>query len=1082
MPMNTRDLWLVLKAQDQTNRALNTFSRNVKNAGNTVRMAQLQAERASAMAEMQQRKLNNEALRAEVAQMTAQKAVLRHAAAQAQLQGASAATVGSLKNQSDALDREIVVRKSAIAQNQAHIATMGRHKAAIDEQIRITNAYNKSVQESEKNLSHLGSRMQSVSQTSTAMGFSLAAAGAVGFIALGNMIKTAMDYEKQVRATATQVDGFKGNLDELADIGRRVAREIAVPFEQIQPALFDIFSSMEVGVADAEKLLKSFSKAAVAGGVDIQDVSRATIGLLNAFQRPASDVNKILDVQFQLIQEGVGTYEEWNQRIGLVTPSAVRAGQSIELMMAALATATRMGMSAARSGTSVARAFDALSHPTTVKNLKNLGVNVQDAQGKFRPFNDVLRDFRTTLMKMPEKDRLAAILDVFKGAGGTIEARRFLQNVLLGQGQLELFDSILKETSNSAGSMEKAYALMADTAAAKSQLLRNQWDLLKEGLGRALIPAFTILVTWLTVLMDKFNALDPATKRNIALLLAAGSAFAVVAGAVLLLVGVIAAFAAAFTVAGSAILVTVGVLGGLVVALGGIAAAFVLAYKNSFEFGVMMGQIHQYFKLLYEIALQVGRGLRDAFSANIGPALEKLGAIIESKILPAFTMFMNLVAGEAIGKLREAGRIIVDVFGKAFEFIGAVIRDQVVPALTWLAQKWQENKQYIEPLIPIFAQVVKWVAIIAAILGGVLVAVIVGPVIAAFVALGAAIGLVIFIVAKIVQGAQWLWGILQEFGAWISGVFVAAWNIVASAISGAWSWIVNAFNTGVAWIRGLWEGFWNSTFGQLVMSVVLLVLSFIKLLWTEAQYLFAIGSAFIKALWNTLWADIKNYVVPILSWIGGFISNIWNGIKGATTTAWNLISNFLTSTWNTIKASVIAVFVTIMNGVRGPLDGIIGFISGWRDRIIGFFSGAAGWLLNAGREIVNGLISGITSRIDAARKKIEELTAMIKDHLPGSPVKTGPLRVLNNGYAGGQIVNMIAEGIKARQRMLANTMNLSASGMVDAAYGGGQAGMYLRESQAGGGKQVTQTINVYTQEIDPRKNSAELGWQLQGLM
>lgn len=757
MPFNSRDLWLVLKAQDQTNRALNTFSRNVKNAGDTVAMAQLQAQRAAALGAIAQARLANETqraaigsdnarkatimhtmalknnevqtLRAEIANMQVQKTFLNQVAATMKANGASQANIDIVKQQATLLGNEVLKRKMLISQlqmdvsvqqghanavqndinvrrkqvagNDAYIVQQKQVLAGIDSEIDKLESANRSVQEHEKHMARLSGTLQQASQTATAMGFALTAAGVVAAMGIKQAIDTAVAYERQVRLTATQVDGFTGNLEQLADIGRRLAREIAVPFEQIQPALFDIFSSMEVSTKDAEKLLTQFSKAAVAGQVDIQDVSRATIGLLNAFQRPVSDVNKLLDIQFQLVQEGVGSYEEWNQRIGLVTPSAVRAGQSIEVMMAALAASTRMGMSAARSGTAVARSFDALSNPVAVKNLKALGVAAQDSSGKFRPFNEVLRDFRTVLLKMPEKDRLATILDVFKGAGGTIEARRFLQNILLGAGNLEMFDDILKETSNSAGSMDKAYGLMSEGVAAKTQLLKNQWALLKESVGKSLMPVFAGVVGWLAKMLQGFNDLGPHAKRMAAIVLGLTAVFSLVMGPLLLIIGAVAAVVAAFAVAGTEIAVVVGVLVGLVVGLGGVTTAFLLAWKESENFRSIIKNAAVDVKDLWDILANFAKSVQSNFDTYIMPPLQNLRSYIEDWVLPAFRTFRDEVGDKFVVAMKDVATSLKDDIKPAMETIGRVIETQVKPAVEKLTELWIAHRTEIMQVIGI---------------------------------------------------------------------------------------------------------------------------------------------------------------------------------------------------------------------------------------------------------------------------------------------------------------------------------------------------------------------------------------------
>lgn len=989
MPLNSRDLWLVLKAQDQTNRALNTFARNVRNAGNTVAMAQLQAQRAAVLGAIAQARLaseveraaigqdtarrsafqhtialrNNEIAtrRAEIAQLSAQRTLLNQTAAYAKANGATDAQVDAIKRVASGMNNEITRRKYLIGQIQAEVAAqqknvnsiqgsinarkqqivnndsyIARQKqviSSIDQEIDRLEAHNRSMQESERHMARMGQNLQMISQTATAMGFAMTAAGVAAVIGISDAIKVAVEYERQVRSTATQISNFGGNLDELADIGRRLAKEIAVPFEEIQPALFDIFSSMDVNIPEAEKLLREFAKAAVAGGTDMQAVSRATIGLLNAFQRPVSDVNHLLDLQFKLVQLGIGTYEEWNQRIGLVTPSAVRAGQSIEVMVAALATSTRMGISAARSGTAVARAFDALSHPTTVKNLKALGVNVQDATGKFRPFNEVLGDFRAALMKLPEKDRLAKILEVFKGAGGTIEARRFLQNMLLGAGNLEMFDKILDQTQDSAGAMDKAYTLMADSAASKTQLLKNQWMLLKESLGRSLQPAFAAFVGWLAKIIGKFNELSPHSQRIIAMFVALGAVFSTVAGVGLLIIGVVAAIAAAITVAGTAIAIVVGVLMGLIAVLGLGVAAFALLWEKCDNFRIIIQNMWSDVKDIWDILVSFSQSVADNFETYVMPPLKELWSYIQDNILPAFRTFRDEVADKVIAALQEIGDKMEQYVKPAIENFGKAIHEKIIPAVQYLTEVWIAHRDQIMLVVGAVVTLVEWLVIL---------------------------------------------------GGWVSAVI--------------------ASNIGQAAIKAL----------LLLIGTLAVVIS------------------------------IVSTTISIFGWLGQAVSDIigW----------FNRMRNIVDTT--------IGQVISIMSSLPGRIQAAVGNLGSL--------------LLSAGRAVIQSLIDGMQAKFGDLAAKAAQVAGIIAAVVPGSPVKKGPLRVLNNGYAGGQIVNMLADGMNSRMNALQN----SSSSMGSSVYNSLGAGLAQNPSTFGGERVVNQTINVYTQEIDPRKTSAELGFEL----
>ena len=66
-----------------------------------------------------------------------------------------------------------------------------------------------------------------------------------------------------------------------------------------------------------------------------------------------------------------------------------------------------------------------------------MGINAFDATGKLRPFVDVIGDLSKKILALPKDQQLAALSAVFKGSGGTIQALRFLNQIILQPAQLK---------------------------------------------------------------------------------------------------------------------------------------------------------------------------------------------------------------------------------------------------------------------------------------------------------------------------------------------------------------------------------------------------------------------------------------------------------------------------------------------------------------------------------------------------------------------------------------------------------------------------------------------------------------------
>jgi TP901 family phage tail tape measure protein len=409
------------------------------------------------------------------------------------------------------------------------------------------------------------------------IGTAVAAAGVVAIQAFSDMTDAAAAYNSAAALTLTQTDNVKTSLEELKEIGKRVAREIPAPFEQMQPALYDIFSSMDVTVKESEMLLKEFSRAAVGGNVDIQTAGRGTIGILNAWQLEAAEVHRVNDVMFQLVRKGVGTYDEFTNAIGRAVPSARRAGQQVEDLAGMMAFLTRNGLSTSMAATSAARALDAISHPNTVKKLEAMGVTVKDATGEFIPMVDIMEQLRDKLGELSAPERADVLHNLFKGSGGTIQARRFFDIAIPGFDQLNgLTDSMM----DSSGALGEAYDIMFDSPQAKIQNMKNRLEVLRTEIGDQLLPAKLKLAEAVIKIIDAWESLDPNLRNGIVRFTALAAVVGTVAGVVTAAAGLWLMFAGAATLAGTSIGVVAGIVAGVVAGLMLLVVAGYLVVKN----------------------------------------------------------------------------------------------------------------------------------------------------------------------------------------------------------------------------------------------------------------------------------------------------------------------------------------------------------------------------------------------------------------------------------------------------------------------------------------------------------------------
>lgn len=210
---------------------------------------------------------------------------------------------------------------------------------------------------------------------------------------------------------------------------------------------------------------------------------------------------------------------------------------------------------------------------------------------------------------------------------------------------------------------------------------------------------------------------------------------------------------------------------------------------------------------------------------------------------------------------------------------------------------------------------------------------------------------------------------------------------------------------------------------------------------------------------------IRHRLIPDITaffeWVGG-------GIMGFVHAAGEAISNFFTVTipglFSDLRAWVNSWTGNFFNEMGAKFWELVGLIVGafgwfidrirqtaenvkqWVsdriqdvrdlvDRIRGAVGEAAlqfiGILYNAGQNIINSLINGITSRFSAIGDAMSRAATMVRGYLPFSPAKEGPLSGSGDPLISGQkIIQRLASGIEMETPALTGAMSNATSNVL----------------------------------------------------
>lgn len=817
-----------------------------------------------------------------------------------------------------------------------------------------------------------------------------AAAGAsiVGAFALA--VNSAANFESRLSAiqavsgaTDKSMEAVRQKALQLGKDTKFSASEAALAIEELTKAGIPLPDVLN-GAADAAVAL------AAAGEIDLPRAAEIASNAMNIFGLTAKEMPKVADLVAGAANASAISVEDFAQSMQQAGAAAKLVGLPIEDLAAGIAILGNNGIKGSDAGTSLKTMLLNLQ-PATKKQadeMKRLGLITEegsnqffDAKGNIKSMSDVAGVLNKSLAGMTKQQKIASLEILF--GSDAIRAAGFI-----AEAGSEGFDKM-------AGSIGKVKA--ADVAAKRMDNLKGRIEALMGSvetaaivMGSVFLPILQRLVDSITGLLNAFLSLPSGVQTAIGFITLAVGVFLLVLGVMLKVISVVATLQVAVA-AGFAPFLVVGVIIAAIIAL--VAAVFIL---------------YQRFQGVRDVVDAVGRALRTAFFA----VLPIFQAIVKG--VQAFVQGLKGAesgAGGFLGFMNRLGNVIRTVVIPAIIAIGRFLIQTFGPVLmqiiSTVAGFVTSIVGYFRSIMPqlkaIFGFIVNVVRAAFNLLAPIVVPIIkfiFNYVVSTLRLLATGLSIILTGIANIFRGVfNVIGGIFKIFLSLITGQWGAAWEGVKQVVRGALQIIVGILQT---------------ILGGIIVGICL---SALKL----------IGGLF-RAGWSLITGIVRGAINLVQSVIRGGMGIV----SGAVRTAMNLIVGAIRAGWqiatgqvrsaiatikgiiNTLSSAVMAVvrfFANMVSGVRGQVSSLLGVIRSIPSQIVSALGNLGGLLVNAGRQIIGGLIAGIEAMFGRLSSAASKIAGIIGKFVPGSPVEEGPLRVLNRGYAGKQIVRMLAEGM-----------------------------------------------------------------------
>ncbi|MBE5437933.1 hypothetical protein PP336_11790 [Mycobacteroides abscessus] len=191
------------------------------------------------------------------------------------------------------------------------------------------------------------------------------------------------------------------------------------------------------------------------------------------------------------------------------------------------------------------------------------------------------------------------------------------------------------------------------------------------------------------------------------------------------------------------------------------------------------------------------------------------------------------------------------------------------------------------------------------------------------------------------------------------------------------------------------------------------------------------GSAGQKA-----WDGFKNGFLQALdpAWLGSKISELftsipWGDITSGMVTFFSDMGSRILSVFSGAWDGIVSGFYRVNDSIANAGSAILTEVGSWPGKIQSFFSDAINWLVDAGRNVVQGLINGISGMIDSAVAKAKELAGAVKNAVTSFLGIHSPSTVM--AAIGGFIGDGLINGLKSKQGEIEKTVKGISQGIKD---------------------------------------------------
>lgn len=843
------------------------------------------------------------------------------------------------------------------------------------------------VEQGIKKTQTLGQKLSKSLKTASKVGAAAIAGATTAVIAF---TKSSVDVGKQFDASMSQVAATMGKttdeIDDLRKFAQKMGRETA--FSATQAA--DALNYMALAGYDSEtamKMLPNVLNLAAAGSIDLASASDMVTDAQSALGLTLDETTEMVDKMAKTSSKSNTSVAQLGEAFLTVGGTAKDLAGGTTELSTVLGILADNGIKGSEGGTALRNIILALEAPTdkAAEAMKELGLQVFDANGNMRPMEEIFGDLNERLATMNQGERTQVLNEIFN----KVDLKSV--NALLAT-NVDRWDELTVAIDDSTGAAQAMADVQLDNLEGDITLFKSALEGAQIALSDVLTPSLREFVKFGTEAVSELTKAFEEDGLNGAMK-ALGNIIS--DGIGLIIKGLPGFVDAGIQLLGAIIQGIMDNFPALIEAAGQIAETII---SN------IMSYVEEKNPQLAEVLNKIGGAVKEVYEAIKGfwtdtlqPALQQMWTWITEDLIPSIQSAWELLQPKVQAVFDALKGFWTETLEPIYQSMKKWIEEDLIPKFKGA---WEDARDKVDDVFN--GLVTLWNEVLKPIYEG----------IKTFLeetlqpAFENVFGAISTTVDNDLSAIKRLWeesvkpiyeGILEFFNGVFSGDFETAWNGIQKIVEGVWNAIQIAAET--AWNNAkTWATTIVANFTLAFTNAWNLVKDSVVGLWDG-----------IKDKAEELWNGAKEWGAAIIANFYTSVTNAWNLIKSTILGLWDDITNKVTEIWEAAQkwgGNIIGNFwVSINDAWTIAIDKVKGLFQQIPDAIKDIVDSALNW----GKDMIQNFVDGITEKWEALKDKVMAVPNKIRSWLHFSVPDEGPLSDFDT-YAP-DMIELFANGI-----------------------------------------------------------------------